>query len=103
MSFPVISELARIDGCTYLNDESVPPSTATALGEITVPTLTSQEEQLAEVKRRVWGFVGTLQVDDHGRMVLVQGGGSSAHVVLDERGVDGRGARRVIQYNRQRS
>ncbi len=57
-------------------EESVLKSTATLeIGEITVPTLMPEEEQLAEVKRRALQYIASLPLDDDGRKDLIQGGG----------------------------
>ena len=99
VTFPVRSTLLRINGSIY-SDESVVKSTAVSLGEITVPHLMSVEEQLAVVKWRTAEYIASLELDDDGEKVLVEGGGSCAHLVLDEgKGKDGK--QREIEYNRE--
>ena len=99
VTFPVRISLLRINNTTY-TDVSVLKSTAVSLGEITVPRTMSDEQQLAEVKRRTMQFLASLELDDNGQKVLVEGGGSSAHVVLDEEN-DKDGRKRENQYNRE--
>ena len=50
---PVLQTLIRYNGSKW-EDETVLKSTATSIGEITLPTLMPEEEQLAEVKRKLW-------------------------------------------------
>ena len=54
------------------------------IGEITMPTLMPEEEQLAEVKRRALHYIASLPLDDEGRKVLIQGGGSMKPITLIE-------------------
>jgi hypothetical protein len=77
-----------------LEEETVLKSTALdAVGEITLPTLMPEEEQLAEVKRRALEYIASLPLDDDGRKILVKGGGSAAYVTL----IEGR----ELEYNRE--
>ena len=74
-------------------DKTVVKSTATALGMIKLPTLMSDADQLAEVRRQTDAFLAGLHLDDEGRQVIVEGGGSTAHYTLD--------TSRAIEYNRE--
>jgi hypothetical protein len=56
-------------------EETVLKSTATEIGEITVPTLMPEEGQLEEVKRRAVDYMASLPLDDEGRRVLIEGVG----------------------------
>jgi hypothetical protein len=60
---------------------------------IKLPTLMSDEDQLAEVRRQTDAFIAGLPLDDEGRKVIVEGGGSTAHYTLD--------TSRAIEYNRE--
>ena len=91
-TFPVEQSLLRHNGSVWL-DWSVLKSTATDIGEITLPTLMLEEEQLAEVKRRALEYIASLPVDDEGRKVLLKGGGSAAEATL----IEGR----EVEYNRE--
>ncbi len=59
VSFPV-KEMHIVNGDIAWEKETVLKSTATPLGEITLPTLMPEEQQLAEVKRRADAFVASL-------------------------------------------
>ena len=50
-------------------------------------------EQLAEVRRQTAEFLASLDTDDEGETVLIEGGGSEAHITLDKDG--------EIQYNKE--
>ena len=43
-------------------------------------------EQLAEVRRQTEEFIASLSTDDEGETVLIERGGSEAHVTLDRDG-----------------
>ena len=92
VTFPVKQSLMRMNGSVW-EEETVLKSTATEIGEITVPTLTPEEEQLEEVKRRAVDYMASLPLDDEGRRVLIEGGGSMKHTTLDES--------RSLEYNRE--
>ena len=92
ITFPVLQTLIRYNGSKW-EDETVLKSTATSIGEITLPTLMPEEEQLAEVKRRALAYIAALPVDDEGRKVLIEGGGSAAQATLMED--------RELEYNRE--
>ena len=78
----MLQTLIRYNGSKW-EVETVLESTALeAVGEITLPTLMPEEEQLAEVKRRALEYIASLPVDDEGRKVLVKGGGSAAEATL---------------------
>ncbi|MCP3885564.1 MAG: hypothetical protein GY700_08845, partial [Propionibacteriaceae bacterium] len=71
----------NVDRSTY-TDTSVLKSSATALGEISLPTLMPNDEQMAEVRRLTQAFLETLPEVD-GFKVFEKGGGSNAKIVLD--------------------
>jgi len=95
VTIPVIQTLVRTknkDRSIYTTDTSVLKSTATPLGEISLPTLMPDEEQLAEVKRRAQAYLDSLPEAD-GHKVIFQGGGSEATSVLDPS--------RPLEYNKE--
>ena len=92
VSFPVDSAIIRVNRSVF-SDKTVVKSTATALGMIKLPTLMGDADQLAEVRRQTDAFLAGLPLDDEGRKVIVEGGGSTAHYALD--------TSRAIEYNRE--
>ena len=92
VTFPIITTLVRTSGSVY-EDTSVVKSTATALGEIKLPTLMSDDDQIAEVKRRAEEFIASLPEDDENRKIIIEGGGSQVRMTLD--------ASRGLEYNRE--
>ena len=73
VTFPVNVSLFRINRSMYHNT-SVLKSTATSSGEIKLPSLMPDDEQLAEVKRFTEQLIENLPVDDEGQNVLIAGG-----------------------------
>lgn len=59
VSFPV-KEVHIVDGAVVWEKDTVLQSTATPLGEIALPTLMPDDEQLAEVKRRAQAYIDGL-------------------------------------------
>ena len=92
VTFPVHTTLVRVNGSLFHVD-SVLHSTAVGLGEIAVPSLMPDAEQLVEVRRQTAEFIASLSADREGEMVLIEGGGSEAHITLDVGG--------EIQYNKE--
>ncbi len=91
MTFPVLTSLVRINGAVY-SVSNVVKSTATELGEIKLSTFVSDDVQVAEDKRRAEEFIASLLVDDEGRKILIQGGGSHMEMTL--------GTWRGLEHNR---
>ncbi len=77
ITFPVRLAMIRHNGSVW-TDWSVLKSTATDIGEVTLPTLMPEEEQIA------LHFIASLLLDEDGDKVLVKGGGSAPHVTLNE-------------------
>ena len=89
---PVNMSLVRLNGSIY-SDASVLKSTATSLGEIKLPSLMPDDDQLAEVRRLTEQFVANLRVDDEGQRVIIEGGGSQTRMTLD--------TERAVEYNKE--
>ena len=83
VTFPAVASLVRLNGSVYM-DKTVVKSTALTLGEIAVPSLMPSDEQLALVRAKTAEFISTLPRDDDNKKVLIEGGGSSMHMVLDD-------------------
>ena len=92
VTFPVHAVLIRTNASQF-EDNTVLKSTATSLGEIRLKTLMPDAEQLAEVKRLTEEYLAGLPVDDEGRKILIEGGGSQTTMTLDPN--------RQLEYNRE--
>ncbi len=80
MSRPAISwsssqSSRHLSKSAALHMQSVPQSIPTELGEINLPTLMPDDEQLTEDKRTAKDFIVSLPVHDEGRKLLIEGGG----------------------------
>ena len=92
VTFPVNMSLVSLNDSVY-SDASVLKSTTTSLGEIKLPSLMPDDEQLAEVKRLTEQFIANLPADDEGQRVLIEGGGSQTRMTLD--------TERAVEYNKE--
>jgi hypothetical protein len=100
VTFPAVSSLVRLNGSVYM-DKTVVKSTALTLGEIAVPSLMPSDEQLALVKAKTEEFISTLPRDDDNKKVLIEGGGSTMHMVLDDEADPVTGEVRQLEYNKE--
>ncbi len=83
VTFPIQKVLIRHNGSEWKED-TVLKSTAIPLGEIKLPALMPEAEQLAEVKRRTLAYVASLPRDDDANAVVIEGEGSEPTATLDE-------------------
>ena len=60
ITFPVIQTLIRINGTESMDFTVIRSTAVEEIGEITLPTLMPEEEQLAEVKRRALAYIANL-------------------------------------------
>ena len=74
ITFPVLQTLLRINGTEWTDFTVIKSTAVEEIGEITLPTLMPEEEQLAEVKRRALAYIASLPLDDEGRKVMLKGG-----------------------------
>jgi len=97
VSFPVLVNVTRTNGSIYQRQDWL-PSTALPLGEIEVPRAMTEQEQIAEVKRRVATFLHTLPSDytdhteTHTTKILLPGNDSGVASLLD--------TSRTTEYNK---
>ena len=100
VTFPM-KQVRMKDGHVAFERDGVLKSTATALGEISLPTLMPEDQQLAEVKRQTEAFIASLPIleghgDDehsHEKLLLDANSDSLGFGFLDQT--------RSIEYNRE--
>ena len=93
VTFPV-KEMHIVDGEVVWEKDTVLKSTATSLGEVALPTLMPEAEQLAEVKRRADAFVAGLDEQDGWE-------GSKAFKIVDAYNITLLDTSRPLEYNRE--
>ena len=69
--FPVSVDLTRKNGSIFVREGDYLPSTATDLGEIQLSASMSEEEQIAEVKRRADAWINEQTLIDGERILLL--------------------------------